>query len=67
MVKKKKKQYKKSDLNRKNSMTSKKVLGEFNEDFRVVPIIDRGHGNRNIKMMDPLEDGKENQQKAKYY
>ena len=59
----------KSDLNRKSSMTGKKALGEFNEDFRVVPIVDMGNRSSNLIILEPLENGKENQAKkdGKHY
>lgn len=55
------KKSKKSDLNKKNSMKGDKVLGEFDESFRDVPILDRGHGNRNVQILEPNKNNKENQ------
>lgn len=55
------KKSKKSDLTRKNSMKADKVLGEFDESFKDVPIIDRGHGNRTVQILEPNKNNKENQ------
>jgi len=59
----------KSDLNKVNSMSGKKVIGDFNEDFRVVPIVDMGNRSSNLIILEPLENGKENQAKkdGKHY
>lgn len=69
MVKTKKVKKQKSDLNKVNSMTGKKAIGDFNEDFRVVPIVDMGNRSSNVVILKPLENGKENQAKkdGKHY
>ena len=47
----------KSDLNKKNSMTKKKSIGEFDEDFREVPIIDNKTGERTVAILKPPKGG----------
>jgi len=37
-----------SDLNSKSSLGSKKVLGELDEGFRDIPILDRGRVHKTV-------------------
>ena len=61
VVRETKKISKNSDLNKKNSMKSDKVIGDFNEDFRETPIIDRGNRASNMIIMTPIK-GEEHMQ-----